>query len=234
VALTVIGSTPIIHPKIFWYNIYKNLKINKNKKLLINKNIDYYISKNLIINRFKKINFFLKNYLFINKLIKELRLYTNYKRYNIINLYANYYILKTHNLVKFNYKKFVIIIINILKKKIFITLIKNNKLILNLSPGIITKKLEINNKNAKKNLKIINLMIKTIINNFKKLYKSEYYFIQIKGAKNNIYTILNLLKIRVNLKKTYFIFSPFINYNNYKFKKIRSIKRKLRKKFIKL
>jgi hypothetical protein len=158
------------------------------------------------------------------------------KKFSLLNIYTNYFFYKNKktSFNKLGLKKYAIIVINSVKKKTFISFIKNNKSILNLTPGIITKKLEIKEKNIKKSFKILNLMVKTTINNIKKVYNPSNYIIQIKGTKNNLNQLLTLLRVRLDLSKTFLIYTPIIGYNKLRFKKIRSIKKKLKKKFIKM
>ena len=124
--------------------------------------------------------------------------------------------------------------LNLLTQKPIINLILKNKLALNLSPGIIKKKLEIKEKNVKKSPKMLKLMLKISAFNIKKILNVKTFIIQLKGAKSKIPQTLTLLKRYFKPTKFFFIFTPKIINNNVKFKKIKAIKRKLKKKFIKM
>jgi hypothetical protein len=236
VALTVVGSNPIIYPEIFWYNLYQNLKIQDDDLIINRINILKFIkTKNIFKKCFKKIKLNLFLYYDFLKIENNIFL-KNKKKFNLLSIYINYFFYKNkkNNFNKLGLKKYAILVINTTKKKTFVSFIRKNKSILNLTPGIITKKLDIKEKNAKKSFKILNLMIKTTINNVKKIYNPINYVIQIKGTKSNLNQLLNLLRVRLDFKKVFLIYTPIIGYNTLRFKKVRSIKKKLKKKFIKM
>lgn len=103
-----------------------------------------------------------------------------------------------------------------------------------ITPGIITKKLEIINKKNKKSTKIINIMIKSMLKTYKKNENYHKLIIQIKGTKSSFFKILITFKdIIKKYTDTYFIYTPVVPFNKRNFKKIRSLKRNFRKKYFK-
>lgn len=109
-----------------------------------------------------------------------------------------------------------------------------NNLISCITPGIITKKLDIIKKKNKKTNKVTNIMIKSILKTY---YKNENFhklIIQIKGTKSSFIKILIFFKdIIKKYVDTYFIYTPVIAFNKKSFKKIRSLKKNFRKKYFK-
>ena len=75
------------------------------------------------------------------------------------------YLIKRNFFKRFYYHN--ILTFNFLKKKLNVSLSYKNNLISNITPGIITKKLEIYNKKNKKSTKIINIMIKSMLKTYK-------------------------------------------------------------------
>lgn len=177
--------------------------------------------KNNIKNYLKMVDFFQKNYNFLYLI----------KFYNLINFLK---INNNHNKLKyFNYY----FIIKFLKNKTKIYINNNFKCIYSLTPGILMKKLQIKTKNIKKSEKIANLSIKSatksilekkikgnIIVNLKKIDSKNYKSVSIISK----FLKKNELKFKIS-----FIFTPNMIITRVKFKKIKSIKRKFVKKFIK-
>ena len=99
-----------------------------------------------------------------------------------LNLNLNYSYSEYQNMLilDFRYKK---------PKAFFI---KENRCTFSLSSGIILKKLDVKEKNAKKTQRIANVMIKTIL---KKIISENNYDIAvyIKGIKPNVYKIISVL-----------------------------------------
>jgi len=106
-----------------------------------------------------------------------------------------------------------------------------------LTPGIVMKKLQIKSKNLKKSEKIANLSIKTATNSIleKKIKGNIIIHFKKIDSKNykSIAIISKFLKKNKSKFKISFIFTPNMIITRVKFKKIKSIKRKFVKKFIK-
>lgn len=131
--------------------------------------------------------------------------------------------------------KVIILCIVLNKKQIYANVFNNTKKIIHLSNGIVLKKHGILEKSRKKETKIslttINEILK-LINLTAKKNKFDL-IINIKKTKSIIGKIIRILfttKLLGNKKKT-LIISPKINFGCSKFKKVKSIKRRLRKKY---
>jgi hypothetical protein len=207
-------------------NKYSNLDMDllkKNSSLLKNKL--KMLKNDLFIFAFFLKDCFILKTPFKNKLI-QLVTYYKFFYFNKISRINK----KKNNL----YSNYSILIINTITKKPKINLINQDKLILNLTPGIIKKKLEIKEKNVKKSYKMLKMMMKISAFNIKKIFELKNFIIQLKGSKSKIPQILTLLKRYLSPKKKIFIYTPNIINNKLKFKKIKAIKRRLKKKFIKM
>ena len=130
-----------------------------------------------------------------------------------------------------NYDNYKIVTFHHLNKKLKITVCKHNKLLVNLSPGIVTKKLGIEEKKDKKSNKIFNIMIKSIFKGFKPTNYIFKCFFQFKGTTvfaNKYIDYINKLNFR--FREVYFIYTPCIS-NKFIYKKIRSLKKNFRKNY---
>lgn len=155
-------------------------------------------------------------------------------------LYVFYYMYKFNRkyTIKRNFfKRFYyhnVLTFNFLKKKLNITYSYKNNLISSITPGIITKKLDIINKKNKKSGKIVNIMVKSMLKTYRKNENFHKLIIQVKGTKLSFFKIL--IHVKDIIKKytdTYFIYTPVISFNKKNFKKIRSLKRNFKKKYFK-
>lgn len=109
-----------------------------------------------------------------------------------------------------------------------------DNLVSSITPGIITKKLDIQTKKNKKSSKIINIMIKSMIKTYRQDENFHKLIIQIKGTKISFFKITSFFKdLLKKYTDAYFIYTPVIPNNNKNFKKIRSLKRNFRKKYFK-
>lgn len=64
---------------------------------------------------------------------------------------------------------------------------------------------------------------------------SHKLIVQIKGTKLISYRVLNYMKYTLRpYSDAYFIYTPVISSNNKKFKKVRSLKKNFRKKYLKI
>ena len=200
------------------------------------------------INILKKLFFFIKNYN-VDHLISTKRSKINSKKnkkqltkntYFNVNKLLNYY--KQYSKIILNKKTIfnfytnnvrTVIIIDIRNSKMLLTAINNNKCVFTLTPGIIFKKLQMKGKSLKKSNKMCNLLLKTSINTLKSKIKNKNFLINIKGTKSNIYNIVLFVKKNFLNENLLFIYSPHLIINGLKFKKVKSIKRRLKKKIIK-
>jgi hypothetical protein len=192
----------------------------KNKINLIRNDIFNFLKYNKYNIQYKKLN---NNF----KLILILKYYLNIY-YNNKKLFQKFKKINT-KFIKNTY----ILTININNIKPRINLFLNKNLLLNLSSGIIKKKLDIKTKNVKKNQKMLKLMIKILSYNIIRIYNIDNLIIYVKGLKTKLNNLLPLLKKYFNIRKNIFIFTPAVIHNKLKFKKNKAIKRKLKKKFIK-
>lgn len=157
----------------------------------------------------------------------------------VFNIFSYIYKLNRKYLIKRNsFKRFYyhnILTFNFLKKKLNVNLTYKNNLVSSITPGIITKKLEIYSKKNKKSTKIINIMIKSMLKTYRNNENFHKLIIQIKGTKSSFTKILVFFKdIIKKYTDTYFIYTPVISFNKQNFKKIRSLKRNFRKKYFKI
>lgn len=160
------------------------------------------------------------------------------KTYRVLNIFYYIYKFNRKYTIKRNFfKRFYyhnILTFNFLKKKLNITYSYKNNLISSITPGIITKKLDIINKKNKKSTKIINIMVKSMLKTYRKNENYHKLLIQVKGTKSTFYKILIFVKdILKKYTDAYFVYTPVISFNKKNFKKIRSLKRNFRKKYFK-
>lgn len=151
--------------------------------------------------------------------------------------YYMYKFNKKYTIKKNFFKRFFyhnILTFNFLKKKLNINYSYKNNLVSSITPGIITKKLEIISKKNKKSTKIINIMIKSMLKTYRKNENFHKLIIQIKGTKSSFFKILVFFKdILKKYTDAYFIYTPVISFNKKSFKKVRSLKRNFKKKYFK-
>ena len=149
-----------------------------------------------------------------------------------MSLFNKKYVIKRNFFKRFIYHN--ILTFNFLKKKLNITLRYKNKLISSITPGIITKKLDIETKKNKKSTKINNIMIKSMLKTYRNNPNPHKLIIQIKGTKLAFFKVVDFCKeIIKTYTDAYFIFTPSISNNKKHFKKVRSLKRNFRKKYFK-
>ena len=202
----------------------------------------------LNINLLKKLFIFIKNY---NKehLMFTQRLKNNFKKnkkqltkkltfnFNkLLGYYKQYSksILNKKSIINF-YSNSIrsVVIIDIRNSKMLISAMNNDRCIFTLTPGIVFKKLQMKGKSLKKSNKMCNILLKTSIQTLKNKLKGKNYLINIKGTKNNIFSIVLFVKKNFLNENLLFIYSPHLIINGLKFKKVKSIKRRLKKKIIK-
>jgi len=186
----------------------------------------------------KYFNEFIKDFFFYLNVLTFNRNFSNILKIGCHIKHVFYYMYKfnrKYTIKKNFFKRFIyhnILTFNFLKKKLNITYSYKNNLVSSITPGIITKKLEIINKKNKKSIKIINIMIKSILKTYKKNENFHKLIIQIKSTKSSFFKILIFFKdILKKYTDAYFIFTPVVSYNKKNFKKIRSLKKNFRKKY---
>lgn len=206
------------YTKIVKKFITKNL-FETNKKYFI-----YNIKKKLFF-CFKMVTFFYNTITFKKSLNLLFITYINYYNYklNVLN----------NNKIIF-LKNYFIFILNIKNKKPFINITIKDKTILAVSSGFILKKLNIDEKKSKKNYKTLCLILKIVMNDLKnQLKKYDKIILQIRGSRKKLFQIISYMKKKTNFANLILIYTPNFFQNSVKFKKIKSIKKRLRKKFIK-
>lgn len=244
----VIGSSPIIYP--MWISFFKNNltpsnnvnKLNEivsirkifqkykiiNKKITLS-NMGYYINLIQILIKINVTSILFKN-LFLTDLIQ-----------NTINSYVYYYNsmkkIKIQNLTSKQSKIKPLITIFKYKTQLYSSILKNFKLKKLITNGLFIKKLELE-KNQKKNDKINLLNLKETYNQINVLNNSthtdSFQIIVLKNTNTKLFKIINFFKKKLSNQNTLIYFTPSINYSKFKFKKIKSIKRKLVKKYSKV
>lgn len=242
--LKVTGSNPVSRP------IY----LNKN---YIKKNTFFYeafvwkysidIINNLDIQQIDKSSNLLGNYysMTISKLLHTNRLATCNENdvSSVWNWYYLYYInfLFTKNLTLKNFdlfEKYNLIVTNFKSKQFRLSIITSKNNIFNLSVGRVLASLNIYEKSKKKSDKGERLFVEFLLNFFKKnnlkFGLNKYAIFKITGLrKKNTIRDAILKTLNTNFNILFFV-NNFNTPNNYsKFKKIRSIKRRLKKRIVK-
>jgi hypothetical protein len=134
--------------------------------------------------------------------------------------------LKKYNISEYKY----IFILKITKKQSFIIILKNNKIIFSRTNGFFLKKLNIKKKSQKKDnkLSILNLKNGLSFCNTNNINKIIFNMVGLKKNSNKlVYFLKNFFKNKMFI----YINSLKVNFFKNKFKKVKSIKRKLRKKY---
>lgn len=223
-----------------WIDFIKNARIKKFEREL------GFLKNPKLINNNKKLLLFLKNcvinyklYLNRNKLIKNLKGKFFKKNINLFNVFNRYLDINFQKLIKIKNKNYytnsdkIVIMLDNRHQKIRIFLTLKGKCKFSVTAGIIYKKLAMKQKKNKKAEKLINLMLKIISLKLKNHLTKNKCILHIKGTRSNMFNLLVLIKKNFKSNKFFFIYSPHIEYGKFKFKKVKSIKRRLKKKFSK-
>ncbi len=122
------------------------------------------------------------------------------------------------------------------KKQTYVSIYENKKKIFQNTNGIVLKKNNILEKSRKKDIKISMLNVISSIKFYKNNLKNKQikcFVVSIKNAKTFIIKINKILisEIKQFTNKLFFILTPSITFGRQSFKKIKSIKRRLRKKY---
>ena len=199
----------------------------------------------LLILKKKKKKYFFKNYLFIIKFIflKKIINYNinlNLKKFKILLLiifkyYSNYLNYLKNIILNNNNNRGTILLINFKTSQPFFSILNIKKLNTQLTFSSITilKLLKISKKGLKKNNKNILIILNFLKKNIFKNIDLSNFTVIFKIIKNSQKIILDFLKTikAVNIK--YVLISKKTSYSFRTYKKIRSIKRRLRKKMVK-
>lgn len=224
-------QTPLF-TQIVWTKYLDEIKIDKNDLNSHKFNLIRSIEINNIYEKKEFNNFFFENlYLNFNNIFFKNN-YDNLK--NLFFFYLLYFNKVDKKKINFFKKKnlflYNIININLKKKNIKFNFLQNNKNVLMLSPGIIYKKLNMSSKKSKKSFKLLNLMVKLFLKKINKLIMYKKFIINLNFLRKDMFIVIKLLKKYIKFKNVIFLYS-FKKNNNYKFKKKKSIKKKLTKKF---
>jgi hypothetical protein len=201
------------------------------------------IGTNIIVNNIKNfINFQLHTINILKTSSFIVNLYRNDNFSSIINSY-NFYIRffkknQFQSISLKNSKKTVSMMILNFKSQLYSSILKNSKLIKLTTNGFFLKKLELE-KCQKKNdkLSILNLresqtQLMNLNKNSKNINNSTV--LNVCGTNTKLFKLINFFKKKTNDSNFLVYFTPKISYSKIKFKKIKSIKRKLTKKYNKL
>jgi hypothetical protein len=204
-----------------WFNL---LKLQKKSNFFLN-----FLKKrnnNLDINIFddKKITLLLNKFI-IFKILGNLNTKTHIKPL------LNYYLNLKKLLIKNDSNNFKTILqFKLTKKQLFSIIKYNNKLLKVFTNGMFLKQLNLTKKSKKKDNKVSIVNLKKIIEIISKL-KKTHIIINFVGSRFFLLKYINFLKNSLKDKEIIFIYTPSINYSVNRFKKIQSIKRKLKKKY---
>lgn len=168
--------------------------------------------------RFYPLEFKLKNFFFFI----YLKFFTNQKfQINTISLKP---------LFDFKLK---LLIFNTLKKQIFVSFLNRLRFIRSISTGFALTFFENLKKQSKTKISSFLLQLKVILTIIQKCYFFDFLIVQIKGSKKNFFKWLNFMKTQLALKKVLlYVYTPSLNLTRNNLKKIRSIKKNLKKKYI--
>lgn len=217
-------------------------KKKREQEIKENKEVEFLDPTNLKINIFHRIKRSIKRLIYFqtyietnnnkNKLEKTKSQLINY--YCSLNLKKFIYLIKNGNKKNehFMYSNYIIIIIDVRKQKPIITVINNNKTFLCLTAGIVFKKMKMKEKKNKKSEKMIVTMMKLVFNEITQKINNNNLLINIKGLTSNVDVLYSTIESYSSSFKFLFLNSFHKRRNKLKFKKIKAIKRRLRKKFI--
>lgn len=160
-------------------------------------------------------------------------------RYFIFStFYLNLFVLKSFfktNIFNIQtlFDKNQIVIINNKNTQIFTTLLKNNLIIKSFSTGFVLTFFKLFKKCLRRKLTSFVLQLKMLINMIDKFYIDDFFVFNIKGTKKNFFKWLNFLKFNIkNFKVLLYVYTPSVFYYPVKIKKIKSIKKRMKKKYL--
>lgn len=225
-----------------WFEFVKNIKKSRMEvelKFLTNSNLIGYNSNLLKMLKFTMIQY--------EKTISDYNSF-GLNFFNVINKKSSRILNSLNYYYKFNYSKLkrikegnyyvnsenIVVIIDIRPSKPIISTISKNKCLFNITSGIIYKKLSMKQKKTKKTEKMFNLMLKATFLNLQRRVSFKKCVVHLKGTRSNLFNVLVLINKNFKTKEIYMLYSPHIGYNRFKFRKIKSIKKRLRKRFSRL
>lgn len=190
----------------------------------INFNLIEDANKNLITNFIYDIKQNKKNYMY-TKIGNIVYIYI----YMCINSYiASFGLL--NNQLSLNYNN---ILINNKKNQLFISLLKNSTFFKSFSTGYVLIYLDILKKSLKKQTSSYVLLLKIVLKMIETFFIKDLFLFNIIGTKKNFFKWLNFLKLKtIHLKTLVYIYTPSIFQTPIKVKKIKSIKKRLKKKYL--
>ena len=195
-----------IKPNFFIKNIkkknFRKFKALDNNKILI------------IINDFLRLKKNTSNIHYVKNIKKTLSFFSRLKLI-IINNNLNMYDATLQLQIK--------------KKQIITTINYKSKLIWFLSNGMLLKTLELSQKSKKKDSKVSIVNLKKSIEFFKKKIKKNYAIIRVVGSRNYLIKYINFLKNNFINYNCIYAYTPLFSFSKKNYKKIKSIKRKLKK-----
>jgi hypothetical protein len=124
------------------------------------------------------------------------------------------------------------------RKQLRCNFILENKLIKSFSTGFVLTYTNTFKKELKKKKHSKVLLLKFVIKLLENIYNNYKLIIKIKGFSKNFYKWLNFFKLNNKLNSSkykdyvYYIFEPSFNLSGKQIKKIKSIKRRMKKKYI--
>lgn len=177
----------------------------------------------------------LKNYLIYFNQNKKRKLFIKKNQifyvyvYICINSYITNFNLSFNDFIA-DYK---IIKFNIKNNQLFASLLKDTKLFKSFSTGYILNYLELFKKSLKKQTSSYIMLMKILLKIIEKFFLNDILLLNIVGTKKNFFKWLNFLKLKSNhLKILIYIYSPSIFNSPIKIKKIKSIKKRMKKKYL--
>ncbi len=206
-----------------WFYILN--KVWKPKKLNLKKILKTYKWKK---NKIKKIidnvalTALLKNYILSEKKIRWV--------FKLIRFYTKYCSIKKLHLKKKYTTYSTIVVLKLTKKQLFSTVMKFNKVLVSKSNGIFLKKLNIEEKSKKKDIKLYLINLKKT-EEFLKKHHNKNILINIISCNAIVFKLNKSIRLIFKNYDYNYIFSPRISFSLKKFKKVKAIKRKLRKTY---
>lgn len=216
---------------IYWYPFFAK----KIEKRVYSEDAELFLNTTIIQQKFLGDLMYSYIEVFIPE-IKRQKLVVQKDLTNLLTYYYYYCSLESHKTTWndiTNFNKYTLVTLDIRSQKPKIHFIINEKNVLSVTAGMVLKKLEIKEKNFKKQNRVLNVMVKSSFNKIIKENNGEYFMLNIKGTKKVLFKLIIFLKTFFDLNKFILLYSPNISRNKIKFKKIKSIKRSLTKKNMK-